>query len=247
MILGFVDVLKKYKILAIILVIVVALLLVSLMWIYRKKKYQNNVTVKEVSTIGIFTALSMVLYLLKFNLPIFPPFLEFNFSLLPIIIIGFMMGPIEGVTIVLLRGIIKLPMTSTFCVGEVADILIGIPVILVTSLIYKKHHTRKGAIVSLLLGILTWIVAGVLSNYLINVPFFLELYCNGNVEAFISALSVIPGVTAENYMIKYLIYATVPFNALLAAVVSFVTFIVYKKISILFEKITKEKQHTIVE
>lgn len=247
MILGFVDVLKKYKILAIILVIVVALLLVSLMWIYRKKKYQNNVTVKEVSTIGIFTALSMVLYLLKFNLPIFPPFLEFNFSLLPIIIIGFMMGPIEGVTIVLLRGIIKLPMTSTFCVGEVADILIGIPVILVTSLIYKKHHTRKGAIVSLLLGIITWIVAGVLSNYLINVPFFLELYCNGNVEAFISALSVIPGVTAENYMIKYLIYATVPFNALLAAVVSFVTFIVYKKISILFEKITKEKQHTIVE
>ena len=247
MILGFVDVLKKYKILAIILVIVVALLLVSLMWIYRKKKYQNNVTVKEVSTIGIFTALSMVLYLLKFNLPIFPPFLEFNFSLLPIIIIGFMMGPIEGVTIVLLRGIIKLPMTSTFCVGEVADILIGIPVILVTSLIYKKYHTRKGAIVSLLLGIITWIVAGVLSNYLINVPFFLELYCNGNVEAFISALSVIPGVTAENYMIKYLIYATVPFNALLAAVVSFVTFIVYKKISILFEKITKEKQHTIVE
>jgi riboflavin transporter FmnP len=247
MILGFVDVLKKYKILAIILVIVVALLLVSLMWIYRKKKYQNNVTVKEVSTIGIFTALSMVLYLLKFNLPIFPPFLEFNFSLLPIIIIGFMMGPIEGVTIVLLRGIIKLSMTSTFCVGEVADILIGIPVILVTSLIYKKHHTRKGAIVSLLLGILTWIVAGVLSNYLINVPFFLELYCNGNVEAFISALSVIPGVTAENYMIKYLIYATVPFNALLATVVSFVTFIVYKKISILFEKITKEKQHTIVE
>ena len=247
MILGFVDVLKKYKILAIILVIVVALLLVSLMWIYRKKKYKKNVTVKEVSTIGIFTALSMVLYLLKFNLPIFPPFLEFNFSLLPIIIIGFMMGPIEGVTIVLLRGIIKLPMTSTFCVGEVADILIGIPVILATSLIYKKHHTRKGAIVSLLLGILTWVVAGVLSNYLINVPFFLELYCNGNVEAFISALSVIPGVTAENYMIKYLIYAAVPFNALLAVVVSIVTFIVYKKISILFEKITKEKQHTIVE
>ena len=247
MILGFVDVLKKYKILAIILVIVVALLLVSLMWLYRKKKYQKNITVKEVSTIGIFTALSMVLYLLKFNLPIFPPFLEFNFSLLPIIIIGFMMGPIEGVTIVLLRGIIKLPMTSTFCVGEVADILIGIPVILVTSLVYKKYHTRKGAIVSLLLGILTWILAGVLSNYFINVPFFLELYCNGNVEAFISALSVIPGVTAENYMIKYLIYATVPFNALLAVVVSFVTFIVYKKISILFEKIIKEKQHSIVE
>ena len=247
MILGFVDVLKKYKILAIILVIVIALLLVSLMWLYRKKKYQKNITVKDVSTIGIFTALSMVLYLLKFNLPIFPPFLEFNFSLLPIIIIGFMMGPIEGVTVVLLRGIIKLQMTSTFCVGEVADILIGIPVILVTSLVYKKYHTRKGAIVSLLLGILTWILAGVLSNYFINVPFFLELYCNGNVEAFISALSVIPGVTAENYMIKYLIYATVPFNALLAVVVSFVTFIVYKKISILFEKIIKEKQHSIVE
>lgn len=247
MIFSIVSFLKKYKIFTIIFIVVLLIVIVSLMWLIRKKKTGKEINVKEVAIIGIFSALSVVLYFLKFNLPIlFPQFLEFNFSLLPVIIIGFMMGPIEGITVVLLRGIIKLPLTSTFCVGEVADILIGIPVILVTSLLYKANHTKKGAIISLLLGVLTWIIAGVLSNYLINVPFFVELYCNGDVSMFVKGLEVIPGVNESNYMVKYLLYATVPFNAILSIVVSLVTFLVYKKISILFEKMNKKIDSNIV-
>ena len=238
MILSFNDLIKKNKIIIIISLIIIALFVIALIGILRNKKHRYKTI--DIACIGIFTAFSIVLYFLKFNLPfLFPSFLEINFSLLPIIIIGFMLGPTEAIIIVILRFIIKIPFTSTFCVGELADLLIGIPVVLVTSLIYKKYHTKKGALISLILGVITWIIISLCTNYFINIPFFLQLYCNGNEEAFISALAIIPGVTVNNYMDKYIIYAALPFNALISSIVCLVTFLVYKKISILFNKLQK--------
>lgn len=236
MVLNFIELLTNNKLLVMLLTIIALLIIVAVMWIIKGKK--EKITSKKIASLGIFTAFSIVLYFLKFNLPfIFPSFLEINFSLLPIIIVGFMFGPVEGITVVLLRAIIKIPFTSTFCVGELADALIGIPVVLVSSLIYIKFHSKKGALISLLFGVFTWVFAAVLANYFINVPFFIQLYCNGNVSAFLGALSIIPGVTEENYLIKYLFLAVVPFNGLLSILVSAVTFLVYKKISILFNKL----------
>ena len=236
MVLNFIELLTNNKLLVMLLTIIALLVIVAVMWIIKGKK--EKITSKKIASLGIFTAFSIVLYFLKFNLPfIFPSFLEINFSLLPIIIVGFMFGPVEGITVVLLRAIIKIPFTSTFCVGELADALIGIPVVLVSSLIYIKFHSKKGALISLLFGVFTWVFAAVLANYFINVPFFIQLYCNGNVSAFLGALSIIPGVTEENYLIKYLFLAVVPFNGLLSILVSAVTFLVYKKISILFNKL----------
>lgn len=242
MILGLVDFLKQNKLFVIILTIVLLIIMVAIMWMIKGKK--EKIEAKKIAVLGIFTSFSIVLYFLKFNLPfIFPSFLEINFSLLPIIIIGFMFGPVEGMTLVLLRAIIKIPFTSTFCVGELADVLIGIPVVLITSLIYLKIHNKKGALISLILGVFAWILSAVLANYFINVPFFIQLYCNGNVSAFLGALSIIPGVTEENYILKYLLYAVVPFNALLSVIVSVVTFLVYKKISIVFNKFDFNKKN----
>ena len=236
MVLNFIELLTNNKLLVMLLTIIALLIIVAVMWIIKGKK--EKITSKKIASLGIFTAFSIVLYFLKFNLPfIFPSFLEINFSLLPIIIVGFMFGPVEGITVVLLRAIIKIPFTSTFCVGELADALIGIPVVLVSSLIYIKFHSKKGALISLLFGVFTWVFAAVLANYFINVPFFIQLYCNGNVSAFLGALSIIPGVTEKNYLIKYLFLAVVPFNGLLSILVSTVTFLVYKKISILFNKL----------
>lgn len=151
-----------------------------------------------------------------------------------------MYGPLEGITIVFLRTIIKIPFTSTFCVGEVADLLIGTVVILATSLIYLKNHNKKGALIALLIGIFTWIAAGVLTNYFINIPFYIELYFGGNVDAFLPLLSVIPNVTKENFMLKYILFAVVPFNGLLSTIVCTVTMLVYKKISLFVNKVQKE-------
>ena len=69
--------------------------------------------------VAIFSAISIVLYFIKFPLPfLFPDFLDIQFSNLPAILGGLVMGPIGGVLIVVIRTLIKLPFTSTAGVGE---------------------------------------------------------------------------------------------------------------------------------
>ena len=191
----------------------------------------KKIRIKYVVEVGIFAALSVVLYFLRFPLPIFPSFLEIQFSALPIVIIGFSLGPVAGAITLLIKSLICLPFTTTMGVGDLADLLIGLSFILTTSLIYKKNKTKKGAIIALCFGSLAWIISAVVMNYFVLVPFFIEMMFKGNVEGFVSICQVIPNITISNYKIYYVLFATIPFNLIISTVVSLVTFFVYKKIS----------------
>lgn len=203
---------------------------------YLKEKF----TVKKMSMIAIFAAISSVLYFLKFPLPIFPSFLEINFSMLPVIICALVLGPTEGFIVVLIRFLVKLMSSHTAGVGEIADLIIGGIVAIAIGLsatFIKTENKNKKAIISLLIGILAWVIAGVLSNWLISIPLYIELYFHGNVNILIDLLDVIPGeVNESNYMAKYLFFAVVPFNLIISLSVSIVTFLVYKKLSEFIEK-----------
>ena len=57
-----------------------------------------------IAKIGMFSALSFVLYLLKFPLPfIFPVWLELHFSDIAAVIAGFALGPVAGCLVAILR------------------------------------------------------------------------------------------------------------------------------------------------
>jgi riboflavin transporter FmnP len=203
----------------------------------------NRKKVLAITKIGIFAGLSTVLYFIKFPLPIFPSFLEIQFSILPAIIGGFSMGPLGGVLIVFVKFLMSLPFSKTAYVGDFADLIIGGITVLVTSLVYHKYKTKKGGLIALLWGSLAWIVAGVLANYFILVPAYLKLFFNGDLEGFLQLCRVvIKDINADNYMMKYIVYAVIPFNAIIAVVVSTVTFLVYKKISNFLHKLDEEKQ-----
>ena len=118
----------------------------------------NRKKVLAITKIGIFAGLSTVLYFIRFPLPMFPSFLEIQFSVLPAIIGGFTMGPVGGILIVVIKFLMSLPFSKTAYVGDFADLLIGAATVLVTSMVYQKYKSKKGGLVALLLGSLTWIV-----------------------------------------------------------------------------------------
>ena len=151
------------------------------------------------------TALSVLFYFFpKVPLPfLFPSFLELQLSNLPAIIGGFALGPVAGSIIVVARTIIKLPFSITAGVGEIVDLIIGLSTVLVSSLIYKKMHTRKGAVYAMLAGMAVWTTVAVLANYFFAIDFYLELFFKGEIDDLLGFLSVIPGITAENYLIKF--------------------------------------------
>ncbi len=196
----------------------------------------RNSRVLQIVIIANLTALSLLLYMLKFPLPfIFPVFLDIQFSNLPAIIGGFTLGPIGGAAIVVIRTLFKLLTSETAGVGEMIDLIIGLSTVLTSSIVYKRIKTKKGAIIASFAGMAVWIIVAVLTNYFFVLDFYLELYFNGDVDLLLNLLTVIPGVTAENYMSKYILYAIIPFNVLLSGLVYLITFLVYKRISHLID------------
>ena len=201
-------------------------------------KRNKRMTVK-IAQVGILSAVATVLYLLKFPLPfIFPSFLDIQFSNLPAIIGGFAVGPIGGCIIIIIKTILKLFIegTGTGYVGELADIIIGIMVVLTTSLLYKQNKTKKRALLSLCVGTVVWIAISILANWKVLVPFYIEFFMSGDINVFIGACSIIPGINENNYMIMYLLFGAGLFNLTLSVLTSIVTFFVYKRISVLFDK-----------
>lgn len=188
---------------------------------------------RKIVVVGVFSALSVILYYLSFPLPIFPSFLKIQFSNIPVLIAGFSLGFPYGVGILAVKAIIHgiTNGAGTMYVGEIADFLIGICVLLATTLIYNKNKTKKGAIIALAVGCGAWIISSALLNWLLLAPTYIELSFKGDVSGFIGMCSIIKGINESNYMLYYVLFGVVPFNICLSVMVSIVTYLVYKRVS----------------
>lgn len=224
-----------------ILLVVLVMILIALVYSNIIKKTDKRKKVKIIAFIAVFSALAVGLYFLEFSLPfIFPEFLGFQFSTLPGIIIGLLIGPGEGVVVILIKTILKIPFSSTMGVGELADLLIGVGTVLTSSLIYRKNRTKKGGLISLISAGFVWVIVSVLANIIVLVPFFISLFCQGEVANFVALCKIIPGINESNYMSLYILVAALPFNLILATVSMIVSFLVYKRISVVFKGFEKD-------
>lgn len=210
-----------------------------------KKRSMNVIDITIVASMG---AIATILYIfVKFPLPIFPTFLDLQISELPALITGFAYGPVSGMFVILIKFIIKLPLSSTAMVGEIGDLILGLSVVLTSSLIYRKWHTFKGAIFSLISSVIVGTLMACLINYSILIPFYLEFYFNGDINGLISMCSMIPGINQDNFMTLYLLGGIVPFNLIRFVITDVLTILVYKSLHNFFEKLAtksiKMKNH----
>lgn len=199
-----------------------------------KQKTKRQIAAATIAKVAILTAISWILYVVvKFPLPfLFPSFLDMQISDLPALLGGFSMGPLWGCLIVVMKCLLKMPMTGTGCVGEIADILIGVAFVLPASLIYKKHKSKKGAFIGLLLGMACGVIVAVFANRFILIPFYIQVMFGGTIQPLVNMVSgLYSGVTPDNFYLYYLTLAVIPFNLLRFLVSGGITFAVYKSLS----------------
>ena len=193
-----------------------------------------KLSVSKIVQIALLSALAVVFYYIpKFPLPFFPGMLKVQFSMLPTILGSFLLGPIGGALICVIKFLFKVLSTQSAGIGEIMDLLIGLSVVVMTSLIYHFKKNKKGAILALFLGCITWTVMGVLLNWVMALPAYSKLY---GIDAILGMMTMIPGVAKDNYVMKYLLFGCLPFNLMLSIVVSIVTYLVYNKLGYLFNK-----------
>lgn len=183
-----------------------------------------------VTRIAMLVAVATPLMMFDFPIPIFPGFYKFDLSYFPVVISTFSMGPVAGFITAVLKNLISFLIAGTFTdsagIGALADTLIGLSFILPAGLIYKKMHTKKGAIASLSIALAVVSVFSCAFNYWFLIPTYSKFF---GLDAVLGmAQSACKYVTDVKGII---VLGTLPFNLLKWLVISILTILTYKPLS----------------
>jgi riboflavin transporter FmnP len=173
---------------------------------------------------------------LEFPIPfLFPGFLQMDFSDIPALVGGFALGPIAGVFIGLIKNLFHIMTKSdTAWVGPTANFLTGAALVVPASIIYRYIHTKKGALIGLLVGTLSMTVIMAFANYYIFLPLY-ETILGFPKEAIVGMGTEVNSRITD--LKTLIIYGTAPFNFMKGIAVSILTLALYKHISRLFKRI----------
>lgn len=201
-----------------------------------EKKNRTRFIVR-VAVFGGFSAILYCVPFLKFPVPFFPSFLEFHFDEIPAFIGAFAYGPMTGFYVLLVKTFIKLPMTNTLAVGEIADLLYSLAFIMPAALFYQKNRTFKGAIKALIIGLFCQLVVSLVANVYVMFPFYMRMF--GLSEAALLKVCQLANPAIQDVRWSVGFIAVLPFNVIKDAAIILVTLLVYKSTHTLFDRFQK--------
>lgn len=188
-------------------------------------------TTKNLAIMGMMGALATVLMFFDFPIPfIAPNFYKLDLSEIPVLIGSFMLGPVAGIVIELIKVLLNLLLTGTGTggVGEFANFCVGCALVVPAGIIYRLNKTKKGAIIGMIAGTLVMAVAGVFLNAYVMLPFYSTMM---PLESIIAAGAAINPAISNIWTFCWI--AVAPFNLIKGIIVSLITALIYKKVSVL--------------
>lgn len=182
----------------------------------RQTNAKRKVDVTRLVIIAFMGGLSVLLsYYPEIPLAFFAPWLKLDFSYTPMLLMGFSVGFYDAFAVLIIKNLIRLLLTDSFGVGQLADLLMGLAILLPAVICYRKRKTRNGALIGMVIGVLMMVVVGVLANRFILFP----VYMGDGFNAYMD----------KNPMILWL--GVAPFNLVKGVSVSAITFLLYKRLS----------------
>lgn len=178
---------------------------------------KQRFTTKRIALMAIFVALSLAISILSFSLfpasPVF--FLELDFGNVFILLISFLLGPIEGVIVCVLKEGLRIFAGSTGGVGELANMLMTSAYILLPSIVYQYRKGLKSVVLALIGACVIGTVAALVVNRFITFPLFGEVFLHTDgVQLFMESFWLI-----------------VAFNLIKTVTISALTLLLYKRLS----------------
>ena len=130
-------------------------------------------TTHKIVVTAMLCAVSFIATLIGQLVPPVAGFLSYDPKDAIVVIAGFIYGPMTAVIISLVESTVEmLTMSSTGIYGLIMNVLSTCAFALPAALLYKKIHSMKGAVVGLLLGMISMTVMMLLWNYIIT-PFYM--------------------------------------------------------------------------
>lgn len=128
---------------------------------------------KKITTIGMLCAMAIIINLM-ISFPIIPPvsFLKYDPKDIIIVIGGFIFGPLTSLIMSAITSVLEIVYRG----GTILDILMNMistcTFAMTAAYCYKKMHTKKGAVLGLVFGIIACTVSMIIWNYVIDPIYF---------------------------------------------------------------------------
>ena len=128
---------------------------------------------KKITTIGMLCAMAIIINLM-ISFPIIPSvsFLKYDPKDIIIVIGGFIFGPLTSLIMSAITSVLEIVYRG----GTILDILMNMistcTFAMTAAYCYKKMHTKKGAVLGLVFGIIACTVSMIIWNYVIDPIYF---------------------------------------------------------------------------
>ncbi len=174
----------------------------------------NKNKTHDLTVSAMLSAVAFILMFIEFPIPfLIPPFVKMDFSDLPALLGAFALGPIAGIVISFMKNLLHIVIngTSTACVGELCNFMLGAVFSVTAGLVYKKNKTPRGAFIGAAVGAAAMALFSVPSNYFISYPAYVQFY-HLPLETIIGMYQAI--LPSADSLIKCLVIFNMPFTLL---------------------------------
>ncbi len=183
-----------------------------------------NTRIRKLTGTAMLSAIAFVLMFIEFPIPLLmPEFIKMDFSDLPGLIGSFAYGPVAGIAVCLIKNLIHLMDTHTGGVGELSNFLLGAVFTGCAGVIYRKIHTKKGALIGSAVGCAAMGLASLVTNYYIVYPLYSKLM---PMETIIAAYQII--LKSADTLWKCLLIFNLPFTIIKGLCSVFIAMLIYK-------------------
>ena len=135
----------------------------------------RRTSVKTLTSLAMLTAIAYVVMILSKSLPQVSGFLQLDLKDTVICIGGFVYGPLAAAVISIVVAVVEMfTYSDTGPIGCIMNALATCAFCCTASFVYKKVHTKKGAVAGLVLGVVVLTAVMLLWNYLIT-PIYMEM------------------------------------------------------------------------
>lgn len=130
----------------------------------------RSTNTKQITTLGMLAAIAYATtFITQFLIPPIHGFLSYDPKDVIISIAGFIFGPLPALLIAVVDSVVEMvTISATGPIGCIMNIFATACFACIASLIYKRKHTLKGAVVGLIIGTLVTTGFMLLWNYLIT-------------------------------------------------------------------------------
>lgn len=195
----------------------------------------RKISTKKMITTAMLSTVAYVVFYFDFPVPLMPSFIKMDFSNVISLFAAFTMGPAAGAAVCLIKNIVALitkGFGTTMGIGNIFDFVTSATFAITAGIIYRKNHTKKGAVIGCCAGTVVFTLISLPLNYFIVYPIYATAF--GGMEAILSAYRAI-NANVEG-LFGALCMFNLPFTLIKGILCAGLTILIYKPLITILRK-----------